>query len=314
MANPVFLTEDVINERFETYVITEATAGGNSVKVNGETVTTFADLLGKCKTGRAVLYGPATTAETGYAFYNAASVTSTLIQFQVSGLLYAPGDARYGNYVHRIRITPSGADGFAIADSGLVGPYADAISVAPLFDSAKTYAVDEMVMHGGNLYRCTTAVTTAGAWNAANWTQDTATHGDTAFLKDAQGHLVIRETEGQGGAQPQTLYVDAYRLAQDTATHVIKDAAINEIGEMADGVTLALPPAVAGHSRDFAVELKIGATVPAFVFPLVEANLKPYSDPIPTWAANTVYCISFTEFPDGKWRLGVASKTEEVTA
>lgn len=318
MANPVFLTEDVINERFETYVVTDAVDGGVSVKINGETVTVFADLLAKCQTGRAVLYGQATTVETGYAFYTAASVTDSVIQFQVSGMLYDKSNIRYGMYVRRIKIVPRANGGLLIDDSGLLGPYAkkdevaSSVSVAPEFDSTKTYAVDEMVMHGGNLYRCTTAVTTAGAWNEENWTQDTATHGDTAFLKDAQGHLVIRETEGQDGAQLQTLYVDAYRLSQDTVTHAIKDATINEIGEMADGVTLALPPAIAGHSRDFAVELKIGATVPAFVFPLVEADLKPYSDSIPAWAANTVYCISFTEFPDGKWRLGVASK--EVTA
>lgn len=188
---------------------------------------------------------------------------------------------------------------------------ANTTALAPAFDATKTYAVDEVVTHDGNLYRCTTAVTTAGEWaGSTNWTLDTATHGDTAFLKDAQGHLVIRETEGQGSAQSQTLYVDAYRKWQDTTTHVIKDAAISEIGEIAANTTLALPPAITGHCRDFVVEMKIGATVPTFTFPLVEADLKPYSDEIPTWAANTTYCIAFTEFPDGKWRLGVASKTE----
>lgn len=45
--------------------------------------------------------------------------------------------------------------------------------IAPAFSTSSTYAVGDYCTHEGLLYKCTTAVTTAGAWNAANWTAET---------------------------------------------------------------------------------------------------------------------------------------------
>lgn len=42
---------------------------------------------------------------------------------------------------------------------------------APVFSTASTYAVDDVVLYANNLYKCITAVTVAGAWDAAKWTQ-----------------------------------------------------------------------------------------------------------------------------------------------
>lgn len=42
--------------------------------------------------------------------------------------------------------------------------------IAPAYSASSTYAVGNYVTHGGYLYRCTTAITTAEAWNAAHWT------------------------------------------------------------------------------------------------------------------------------------------------
>lgn len=39
------------------------------------------------------------------------------------------------------------------------------------YSTSKTYAVGDYVIYSGNLYRCTTAITTAEAWTAAHWTQ-----------------------------------------------------------------------------------------------------------------------------------------------
>lgn len=119
-----FATSDYVKNIADPYVITDAVDGGVSVKINGETVTAFADLLAKCKTGRAVLYGQATTVETGYAFYTAASVTDSIIQFQVSGMLYDKSNIRYGLYVRRIKIVPRANGGLLVDDSGLEGPFA----------------------------------------------------------------------------------------------------------------------------------------------------------------------------------------------
>lgn len=43
--------------------------------------------------------------------------------------------------------------------------------VASAYSSSKTYKVGDYVLHNSNLYRCTTAITTAEAFTAAHWTQ-----------------------------------------------------------------------------------------------------------------------------------------------
>ena len=52
---------------------------------------------------------------------------------------------------------------------GEVGDRAKSTSLAPAFSASSTYAVGDYVTREGLLYKCTTAVSTAGAWNAANW-------------------------------------------------------------------------------------------------------------------------------------------------
>lgn len=42
---------------------------------------------------------------------------------------------------------------------------------APVFSTASTYAVDDVVLYSNNLYKCHTAVTVAGDWDATKWTQ-----------------------------------------------------------------------------------------------------------------------------------------------
>ena len=48
-------------------------------------------------------------------------------------------------------------------------------NIADTYDITATYAVGDFVIYGGMLYKCTTAVTTAGAFNINNWTQTVVT-------------------------------------------------------------------------------------------------------------------------------------------
>jgi hypothetical protein len=41
--------------------------------------------------------------------------------------------------------------------------------IAPAFSASSTYAVGDYCTHDGLLYKCSSAVSTAGAWNSANW-------------------------------------------------------------------------------------------------------------------------------------------------
>ena len=68
---------------------------------------------------------------------------------------------------------PKGADG-SLASGVLAADYS----------TSKTYAVGDYVYYSGDLYRCTTAITTAEAWTAGHWTAAKLAD-DTSALKTA---------------------------------------------------------------------------------------------------------------------------------
>lgn len=57
-------------------------------------------------------------------------------------------------------------------------------NIANEFSTSSTYAVGDYVIYEGQLYQCTTAVTTAGSWNSSNWTQ-AVLGNDVSDLKNA---------------------------------------------------------------------------------------------------------------------------------
>ena len=54
--------------------------------------------------------------------------------------------------------------------------------ISAVYDNTKTYDVGDYVIYNNDLYRCTTAITTAEAWTAAHWTQ-VALGDDVSDLK-----------------------------------------------------------------------------------------------------------------------------------
>lgn len=56
--------------------------------------------------------------------------------------------------------------------------------IAPEYDSTSTYSAGEYCIYDGQLYRCTTEITTAEAWTAAHWTQ-VSVSGEVSDLKNA---------------------------------------------------------------------------------------------------------------------------------
>ena len=73
-------------------------------------------------------------------------------------------------------VKPAYADDADIADingnmdiiDGAMKDLAD--NVADTYNPASTYAVGDRCTYGGGLYKCTTAISTAEAWNSAHWT------------------------------------------------------------------------------------------------------------------------------------------------
>lgn len=69
---------------------------------------------------------------------------------------------------------PVPAKSGVIATSVDLNSKAAADSLAPLFDTTSTYSVGDYVIYEGDLYRCTTEVSTAGSWTGStNWTKKT---------------------------------------------------------------------------------------------------------------------------------------------
>lgn len=59
------------------------------------------------------------------------------------------------------------------ANASTVATKLDQAVIAPAFSKTSTYAVGDLVMQGGKLYECSTAVETAGDFDANDWTQTT---------------------------------------------------------------------------------------------------------------------------------------------
>lgn len=74
-------------------------------------------------------------------------------------------------------------------------------SVAGTYSASKTYAVGDYVWYNGQLYRCSTAITTAEAWTAAHWTSavisDDVTGLKSAFDKILNNKLIIDFIKGK---------------------------------------------------------------------------------------------------------------------
>lgn len=81
---------------------------------------------------------------------------------------------------------------------GADGSLASAI-LAPTYSSSSTYAVGDYVYYNGNLYICSTAITTAESWTSGHWTQVTVS-GELSDLKDDINAKVSLDTAIAKGA------------------------------------------------------------------------------------------------------------------
>ncbi len=61
------------------------------------------------------------------------------------------------------------ADAKATGDAIKEGTGNALASIAPIYSNTATYAVGDYVIYDGQLYKCTTAITTGETWTAAKW-------------------------------------------------------------------------------------------------------------------------------------------------
>lgn len=151
-------------------------------------------------------------------------------------------------------------------------------SAASAFSSASTYAVGAYCTYEGVLYKCTTAVTSAGAWTGeANWTAVTVMES----LPDLSAYALKT--------------AERYDLKTVTDAQLL-DRTINTVAPTAE-TTLVFPAAVDGKARDFAVRIEQGETAYSVNFPA--GGIAYEGDSFPAMEASKNYLVSLTETKSG---------------
>lgn len=103
-----------------------------------------------------------------------ANAASTAIYIKVTDLvdLYTGGSSTYIDVtIDGSNVITATLNATAIALLNKADTAVQPDVIAQAFSTASIYALGDYVMYNGKLYECTTAVTTAGAWNAGNWTE-----------------------------------------------------------------------------------------------------------------------------------------------
>ena len=130
-------------------------------------------------------------------------------------------------------------------------------SAAPAFSSSATYAVGDYVTYEGDLYVCSTAITTAAAWDSTKWTAANMTSPDATFDVTSQNALLLVDANGN------RLWMQGYNLETPTVTSgaaTLSNESVNyvELASTASAdatVTLSLPARSTGKVSDFVLDV-----------------------------------------------------------
>ena len=94
------------------------------------------------------------------------------------------------------------------AIASIPADYTDLMAaIAPTYSNTALYAVGSYAWYDGNLYRCTTAITTAETWTAAHWTQ-VALSNDVALVYNSISH--VRFNDISMYLYKKDMYINAY--------------------------------------------------------------------------------------------------------
>lgn len=72
-------------------------------------------------------------------------------------------------------------------------------SLAPAYSASSTYAVGDLVLHEGQLYECSTAISTAEEWTTAHWTAKTVADEVSSLMDGLDDKLDAPSTAGTSG-------------------------------------------------------------------------------------------------------------------
>lgn len=156
-------------------------------------------------------------------------------------------------------------------------------NLADDFLTSDTYAVNDLCVYNKLLYRCTTAVTTAGDWTGStNWEVATVDDVLSALTSDIPYAINEVDLSAAGGILSGTLY----------------DHRVNTVSvDMGNDVSLTLPAQVAGKSRDFFVRFVVTGSGPSGDWTIPNASFigTSFTNDLPSGS----YVFRFTEVLNG---------------
>lgn len=111
---------------------------------------------------------------------------------------------------------------------------ANFVAFADEYSASATYAVGEYCRYDGDFWRCTTAITTAEAWNSAHW-QKTTIGEEIESLKDDLSNKVLYFTSLAVSAT--TGDITSYSNSAITANHVLAECVFASPSSITTDVT-----------------------------------------------------------------------------
>ena len=88
-----------------------------------------------------------------------------------SGTFAIGGSQRDKNYAINVDCAGSDTSGRTLTLPDATGTLAMLENIAPAYSSSATYGVGQFVVYNKKLYKCSTAITTAEAWNSNHWAE-----------------------------------------------------------------------------------------------------------------------------------------------
>lgn len=154
--------------------------------------------------------------------------------------------------------------------NGVDGVFALLSDLAPNFSTSATYAINNLCVYNGTLYRCTTAITTAEAWTAAHWTEATVEDVLAAIRSalDAKAPLASPAFTGTPTAPTPT--------AGDNSTKVATTAFVKTA---VDGISVT---PLSGNTYDFSTNADVYKAVADIARALGATVTNAPTDPVST--------------------------------
>ena len=97
------------------------------------------------------------------------------------------------------------------------------------YDSTATYAVGDFCIHSDKLYRCTTAISTAEAWNSAHWTEINLLDNSILITSESSGVVT--------GANKKIDPSCIYKFEEKVGDSIIKTSYTSSVGPCSAGAS-----------------------------------------------------------------------------